>query len=270
MLAPTGVGGQEPSRRSVGKNVCVIACWAGDRRQMPGSGSDTYTMLKILLAAALTRDHGVPMDILLVNSLSSTDVADKESYELSRQMLLSFDGYKTPNGVVRVLERENGGMSFGSFSDAFCTYAAEYDYWLFEEDDQIPVADGIMRTVIDLLQQNPTAGFVATWKPWRTRRKWFAMGGCGGTSREVLEEICAINGGQLPHYSPKGQAYRQCVVQGEVPFTAILGERLGKKILKYPANDAFVLWAQTKRWAAEDTEPWRVELLTRYESIKPI
>ena len=268
VLVPTGVG--EQSCREVGRSVCVIAYWAGDRRQIPATGVETNTMLKAHLGAALTLDYGVPTDTLLVNSLSTTNVTDKESYEQSRKMILSFDGYKTPNGVVRVLERENGGMSFGSFSDAYYTYAAEYDYWMFMEDDQIPVADGVMKTAITMLQQNPTAGFIATWKPWRTRRKWFAMGGCGVTSREVLAEICVINNGQLPHYNPKGQDYPQGVQHGEIPFTAILGDRLGRRILKYPANDAFVLWgrADGKSWTPDDTEALHDELLAKYETIK--
>ncbi len=116
-------------------NCTVISTYFGERRTEPSGLSNTKDYIYDLLQFLRKLDSGVDSDIILVNHECD------EKYDPEREsvrFVSSFDGVKTINGEIKVLNRpRNSGMgaSFKSFDYAFKKFKDQYDYWFFIEDD---------------------------------------------------------------------------------------------------------------------------------------
>jgi GT2 family glycosyltransferase len=123
-------------------------------------------------------DVGVDTDTFFVVNKCGDD---------SDNLLDEFDGKLTTNGKIRVVKRDNVGLSFGGYIDTFNTYKSEYDYWMFLEDDVIVYKEGYIKDFIDELESTK-ATFIAL-APISTLIKPHCGGGCGLTSTNYMEEI---------------------------------------------------------------------------------
>lgn len=155
----------------------VIVFYFGSRRS--GSNNTSITnLLPEILYNELKIDKGTPTDTFFVVNLSGTS----EDHQLDK-----YNGLATKNGFIRVLKRDNIGLSFGGYLDTFNQHASEYDYWFFVEDDVIVYKEGYVQEFIKELN-NSEATFVAL-SPINTYIKPHCGGGCGLTSTKYMKEV---------------------------------------------------------------------------------
>ncbi len=195
------------------KTAKVIALWGGRRSWQPKdyNAKHNVEMLKILVEHEKSINNGAEMDLILVNSEVENP---KPEYEDYLNYLSEIDGASTKNGNIIVLHKNNIGLSHGAFDYAFQKYIDQYDYWYFSEDDYVNIAEGIVPMAIEELQSS-NIGFVSTLmirksnvkeKGWRVAGGtglipvfgvencdgWFALGGTGITSTEILKQILGL------------------------------------------------------------------------------
>jgi ribosomal protein S18 acetylase RimI-like enzyme len=241
-LLPSGKGRQSIvmsiriDQPKTGKNVKVVSVYLGPRRSPPRHTKDAVKLLGFLLEKEAEIDPGCQTDTLLVyNRIQGLDAAGITSdMRKGEDLLERSDGTATRRGVLRVLVRNNDGLSFGCYNHAFAEYSSDYDYWLFTEDDQIMVKDGYYSQAVEQLQANPKTGFIALVGVSRDPRyPPHAHGGVGVSRRDVLVRVRLANAthdnpkGTLPHHDASG--YDQQIEKGEIRFTnsiARLGYRL--------------------------------------------
>lgn len=130
--------------------------------------------------------------------------------------LMQYDGYKTLNGTIRVLNRENRGGSFGAYDYAFRNIQAEY--FLLTDDDIFIVGDKYAQKMIDRLNER-NLGFVALHGITEGRHPTHANGAVGLTKSSILQEVMDICG-KLPHHTDTVGWFRSHIIMdGEIPFT---------------------------------------------------
>lgn len=227
-----------------GKGVKVISCYFGNRRSSgtagrgPYNAKEAYPMLEYIWHCDQNLEQGYQYDTCFVhNKLLPTDLCTEPEYaEKCTQLLNSFNGKKTKNGIARVITRDNIGISFGAFAHAFDVLESEYDYWFFTEDDQIIVKENVFIEGIKQLSiptDEQISGFVAT---VGVQREWgmAAMGGCGISRREILKNITSKHHSE--YYGKNTLPFKyvrhlsdQCIqttnaheVEGEVAFTRLI------------------------------------------------
>jgi hypothetical protein len=210
-------------------------------------------MIRTLWEFEKVLDYGMPMDIVFVHNvpLPKYDVLDDyENYERCVEFLYSLDGRETKNGKVEVVERNNLGISFGAYDFAFRSFRHRYDYWLFVEDDKIVVRNGVLLTAVRQLEsESERVGFVSICGIARRKR---AIGGCGCSSREILEEVCDSNyseyyhSGCLPHdvrVSCFKSRYKRVLRHAENPFSTQI-VRNGYVLKPIEMSKVVVVWGR--------------------------
>ncbi len=256
---------------NTGKGAKVIACYFGNRRfdprnENPANAAHAYTMLEFIYKIEQEVDQGYPYDTILVhNELLPTDpVSNLEDVEKCKSFLNSIDGKKTKNGKIIVVHRPNIGISFGAFDHAYNMFKNDYDFWFFTEDDQVIIRKNTFKQAIKLLlmpKETPN-GFVAT---VGVNREWgmAANGGCGITSREILQKVTENNfsdylqRGSLPfHYvanlQPGAiQTNNNHEWPGEVMFTRLI-YTLGYYLEEHNMENINMSW-KDKRFGGKRT-----------------
>jgi RimJ/RimL family protein N-acetyltransferase len=238
---------------TTGRHLKVITTYLGDRRTPPHCAREVQQLLRFSVEKERTVDPGAPLDTLLVYNKFPDDerVSDPEAVRLAEEYLLGLDGLATNRGVLRVLVRDNVGLSFGGYSDAFERFERDYDYWLFTEDDQVMARDGYLATAIEQLQMDRTIGFVAL--VGVSREPWYPThchGGVGCTQRRILRRVCEANcrpdqaRGVLPFFVGKG--YDQQEHRGEIPFTNMIAN-LGYQLVDLSIDEVTIGWGQRGR-----------------------
>jgi hypothetical protein len=61
---------------------------------------------------------------------------------------------------VEIMRRKNIGMSYGSLNDVYKRYRLQYDYYLFVEDDYLPVSSNVAVELLALMEKLPSCGFL--------------------------------------------------------------------------------------------------------------
>lgn len=183
------------------KAAQILATYFGDRRHYPHNKDGVVELINKQVEWHKTLDLGYPTDLIIVN----------HDIELNgvQEFLNEFDGTATYNGIVRILHRPffEADISYASYKYAFFKYKDEYEYWYFNEDDVLIQHISLIKDMIDLLDSDPTLGFIAASNFIKHRVHLFtydadgyiigtgdhvphAHGGCGLTSTKILSEIC--------------------------------------------------------------------------------
>jgi hypothetical protein len=181
-------------------------------------------------------DPGCEMDLIIVNN----DVGEHEG----NKFLENFDNQKIFNGKIRYLCRENSGMSFGAYNEAYKKFKSEYDYFLFCEDDISIYKKDYYTKGISYFKNNEDCGFVAYIhstkldKPTRKRLNLTKKGivschGAIGLSSVKVLDIIADANGNLPFNNVSGENYLDSIVNGEIGFPLKIVKK-GFKILDFP------------------------------------
>ena len=155
----------------------VIVFYFGSRRIGLNANIKTDLILSEILNNEKV-DVGFPTDTFFVVNTAGIP-ADN--------CLDKYDGQLTANGKIRVIKRDNIGISFGGYIDIFNQYKHEYDYWMFLEDDVVVYKEGYIKSFIDELNSSD-ATFIAL-APISTFIKTHCGGGCGLTSTKYMERI---------------------------------------------------------------------------------
>lgn len=200
----------------------VLAVYFGERRNIYNSPVNQEDCLQLLLQSIskeMELDCGVDMDLIIVNN--------ENCYRKGNNFLNAIDGLKIKRGIIRVVTRENIGVSFGSFSYAFDMFKTEYDYFLFCEDDIIFIQDDYYKKCIEQFETDrDNLGFIAL-API-SEDNTHSGGGFGCSKTDVLNKVCEHNQGVLP-YNNINDSTIHLHESAEVRFTNIFLE-LGYKI----------------------------------------
>jgi len=198
--------------------------------------NDIINLLKLHIDLENKFNPGCERDLIIVN-------ADTGSIE-GNKFIEEINNNKINNGKIISYTKENYGLSFGSYNDAFLKFEKNYDYFLFTEDDWLILNDNYFKIGIDVLNSNPNNGMV----PYVAKTKihklhWEELGlnklnaiGCHGAtgllSKKMLKMI--VNKyGCIPYH--KGLDYRQSIVNGELKFPNSV-VKLGFEIVDLPEN----------------------------------
>lgn len=274
------------------KGLKVIACYFGSRRfdsanENPHDAKDVYDMLQFMWKLEQNLNQGYPHDVCFVhNELLSTDPASNSEYvQKCKEFLINIDGKPTANGKAIVIHRQNIGISFGAFDHAHNMLKSEYDFWFFTEDDQVIVKENTFKNALKLLHlpKIHSNGFVAT---VGVNRVWGpgANGGCGVTTREVLQKVTEVNfsgylnRGCLPFFynpSPSDQAVQTATVDhlwaGEVMFTKVIHD-MGYYLEEHNDKNINMSWKDSRFGGKRTTrcrpyESWMDNHELPYEEI---
>ena len=192
----------------------VIAAWSGPRRGKPRPTrkykqyfGDRSSYLKFHITKVLElRKHISHITIVAPFNYESEP---KEFTAYLDSFPEDFEGIKTT-----VLRRDNMGLSFGSFSYAFEKLGEDWEYYIFNEDDHIPVAQDFDAKLIKKLKDaGPQCGAVCAFLR-KDRKKSKADEGryendysknpvighpLSVSKASVLSKVASVNGGKLPY-----------------------------------------------------------------------
>lgn len=206
----------EPSPDQVKKVCKVFTVFFGARRGKycsPQTSEDVLRTVKKHVVMERNLDPGIDMDVVFVNN--------DAGYEPGRRFLDSIAGGVCKRGVFRVLHRPNDGGCFGGFSHAFAQLSAEYDAFIFSEDDLFITRENIPARAAQMLNEDDGLTFIAFGPVVKPPPYAPHVGGGFGMGRtRDLLYICARTTGEL-HY-PRASDYSSLEVRGEIPFTNIM------------------------------------------------
>ena len=170
---------------------CKIICFCFREKRQTGSNSYIpldlqYSAFHKIIENEINSDSGVEMDTIIVNN----DSGDKRGAKLCK----SIHKLKTKSGRLLLMTRRNEGLSFGAFSHAYKHFKKDYNYWLFNEDDQHIIKNNYYPAAISMLKNDPTIGFCALGPIIPAGELIHSGGGFGITSSLNLENVCKIFG----------------------------------------------------------------------------
>lgn len=244
----------EIKSRSVktGLSVKVVAGGIFNRRKWFGMDCVQTTIELWLeqLRIAIEVDLGVAADtIFMFNESRDHTIKSDNRY---RDFISRMEGYtNTPskNGKIYFFTRENIGISYGAFSEAFDSLKYRYDYWYFNEDDYVIDTPNRLKSDIKRFAENfSPVGYVATSGVCpnypATEYPTHVHFGLGLSSRNVLKLVCAnsING-KLPYFDDN-RVYDDVSEHeryGEVPFTNSI-HNLGYDLVTTTDEQIFYEW----------------------------
>lgn len=206
---------------------------------------ETIELLNYQLEMEKKFPPGIERDIIIVNS----DVGSLEG----NSYISKLNGKKIIDGKIVTFSRNNIGLSYGAYSDAFLKFRKNYDFFLFIEDDLVTAKKDYLKIGINKWQQTDKCGFIAYYGLSKVHPGWWekaelnktnaisAYSGCGLSSANVLNEI-VDKFGFLPH-NTKGTEHEDSIAYGEIGISKCiidLGYKLTElrdEILIIPAYD---------------------------------
>ncbi|HEV7744442.1 MAG TPA: hypothetical protein VGO56_05560 [Pyrinomonadaceae bacterium] len=201
------------------KSVKVIPIWLGERRKWQSDFvKEAEALVKVIIDKEINLDKGVPCDTFIVINRPYDDWAIDRTTDI-KNSILSLDGRETKNGVFKVIERENSGISYGAFSHVFDLHKDDYDFWFFNEDDYIIDAENYMLNDYHQFREiDNNAGYISESGVCDnfplTEYPTHVHFGLGLTSREILSQV-----GKLPYMVSNTDSADMHHLYGEIPFT---------------------------------------------------
>jgi hypothetical protein len=184
---------------SQNKTWYVIATWSGKRRgtNLHYDTDQTY-YLRYHIAQLNKLKHSLNRVLVMVpHNEKEPPIFTKYIQELSDTQ------------GIQVIRRENAGLSYGSWSDAF-TRSRDLpdrpDWWIFMEDDYVFTLDNFDEKMQDLFLKKDNCGFLCG-LAWKSGLPFHAGISNGITRHEVLDKVWGKDR-RMPHlHFPKGDAY---------------------------------------------------------------
>ncbi len=202
---------------------------------------DIINLLKYNIKIEEDIDPGLKRDLIIVNS----DVGNLQG----NNFLNSLNEKEINKGKIIIYHRNNSGLSFGAFSDAFKKYRNHYDYFIFTEDDLSIIKENYFKYSTEIFKKNKHNGFlsfISTTKIKGSIAKKLKIkknesigchGFCGLSSSYVLGKVYD-KFGKLPHND--GNDYKDGITYGEVKIPLEI-TRAGFKIINQPDNEYLAL-----------------------------
>lgn len=184
-------------------------------------------MVKTLFEVERDTDPGLDMDSYMV--------VYKDKWNSWKEWE-QYDQTAIKRGKFHVIFEERDGGNYQMFNKAYQEIKDKYDWFIFTCDDLMVFGDQYYKKILDRWEEG--CGYVALQGggeilPDEVQNH--VHGSIGLTSKKILEEVCAVNGGELPH--PKAEPWTQeaNIHEGEIPFTNKI-HNLGYKFVNY--NDS--------------------------------
>ena len=114
---------------------------------------DTIDLLNFQISMEEKYPPGINRDLIIVNS----DVGSEEGNSYIKKL----NNKKIINGKIITFTRENFGLSYGAYNDAFVKFRDSYDYFLFVEDDLITAKKNYLKIGLEKFKENTGTGFLA-------------------------------------------------------------------------------------------------------------
>ena len=176
------------------KTNLVIATWSGKRRLKLEAMQEYYTdsalFLKKQIAYLKTTSHQL-------SQITFTIPKNPNEPKEFRDYLQKIPSQINHTPVV-ILERENIGLSYGSFSHAFGLYRDSFDYYIFLEDDYVFIEDNFDSTLVEMFKEIDNCGYlcgnVYIGSHYHTHPANFN----GITTNKILSHLWTTCGGKLP------------------------------------------------------------------------
>lgn len=139
-----------------------------------------------------------------------------------------FNGIKTPGGRLKVVFVGTDSGCYHLYNKGFQINKKKYDWFLFTCDDVCVFGDQYYKRIKDKWKKG--YGYIGL----QGVTEDHVQGSIGLTKRSVLNAVCKVNKGVLPHPKGKWQQERN-IHEGEIPFTEKI-QALGFKLV--PFNDS--------------------------------
>jgi hypothetical protein len=191
------------------KACYVINFYLGDRRKIIDEvKDDRLYFLKKQIAHLFNYKHNLSKIIFNFN-------IREEDYPYVNEIFKTTPKY-IQDTEVEINFRENYGMSYGAWSDAFIKNKDKYDYYIFNEDDYFFIEDKWDEYLINKFNSLENCGYlcmvVREGQEWCDYKK-HAGHSTGISSFEALNKVYSKYG-ELPH--SKSGDYRTNEQQGQV------------------------------------------------------
>ena len=193
------------------------------------AGEDIIKLINFTLDIESSLDPGCTTDIVFVNNQIGWSKGD--------EFLDSLNGKTLNNGTIRVLHRENIGLSYGAYNHSFSVLGDEYDYYLFAEDDVMIYGDNYAQIGIESFEKEENCGFVAyvgistVFESLSYDDAFHAHGASGLTTPQVLKHVQDIKGSLAYSKSEFEQDRLSIIKHGEIEFTNAI-YKLGYSVIE--------------------------------------
>ncbi len=180
------------------------------------TGAEIIDLINFTLEVESKANPGCNLDIIFVNNQIGWKKGD--------QFLDNLNGTRTNHGKIRILHRENIGLSYGAYDHAFSLFQDEYDYFIFTEDDIIITGDDYALQGLETFNRSSNCGFVAyvglsnVFASYSPEDSLHAHSGAGLTSSSVLKEVHKAKGSLGFSRSYDEQDRLNIIRLGEVAF----------------------------------------------------
>lgn len=215
----------------------VIAAWGGPRRKSDRRyEADRSYYLRGQVAQLNHLKHDVERVLVMVPECS------KETKEFKDYLR-----YLAELPKWTVIRRPNAGLSYGSYSDAFASTVGEGrdhpDWWIFTEDDYVPVLDNFDREMCDMFRELPRCGYLcgAAWKGPHDQFPFHAGMSVGISTHEIWLKVFREHG-MLPHQK-SGDGY---AAMNQVNFARPV-IKLGLRIMDVRSKFCVIYYKQSTR-----------------------
>lgn len=238
-----------------GLSVKVVAGGIFNRRKWLGKDcvQTTIELWQEQLRIAMEVDLGVPADtVFMFNESRDRSIKRNPRYKDFVDFMENQNNRPSKNGKIYFFTRENIGISYGAFSEAFDALKYRYDYWYFNEDDYVVDTPNRLKSDIQRLTDNfSPVGYVATSGVCpnypATEYPTHVHFGLGLSSRNVLKLVCASSvNGKLPYFDDRRSHddVSEHERYGEVPFTNSI-HNLGYDLVTTTDEQIFYEWNKT-------------------------
>jgi len=212
----------------------VIAAFMGDRiRPAPCYDLDRTAVLRTHLDSLAWLKHDLSQITLVVSGQVSED---------DEAFLAGLPTHLREAKLI-VQRRDNTGMSYGAFSDAFAMWGAKFTHFIFTEDDYCFTQDHFDRWLCDEIERMPSCGFLCGGSWVAGPETWPHAAIFLGIARsDALAKAAAISGGALFYDR-----------ESPVPVSGFYGQKgMSKAIIDtgYSIENWLMSWA-TAYWDSE-------------------
>jgi len=182
------------------------------------STENLYSELVTKLAKLeMTEDPGEPMDTFII--------AFKDEWGAYKQWL-QYDGKSTKRGVLHIVIEEEDGGCYLQYNKGFQMNKDKYEWFLITCDDVCILGQNYLTKIKSKWTEK--AGYIAL---QGLNDSPHVQGSIGLTHRDILQKVCDMNNGELPH--PKGVfSQERNISEGEHPFTNMI-HQMGYELIKY-------------------------------------
>jgi hypothetical protein len=191
-------------------------------------------MIERLFRVEKETDPGVDVDSYMV--------VYKDKWGLWQDWI-QFDNQPIKRGTFYVLFEERNGGNYQMFNMCYQKIKDKYDWFIFTCDDIMVFGDQYYKKILERWEEG--CGYVALQGGGEIlpeEMQHHVQGSIGLTSKKILEEVCKINNGELPHNKKEPWTQEANIFEGEIPFT--------NKILELGYH--FVNYCDSKEWKLEN------------------